>query len=70
MIELTKSDPDIWSSFLNSFSACQNSVIPFTAREYDQAGEYVNRELKVEGGLIGVSNNLNTRTKFMITALI
>ena len=65
MIELEKSDPDIWSSFLNGLSACQNSVIPFTAHGYDQAGEHVDRELKVEGGLLGVSNNLNARTRFM-----
>ena len=68
MVGLEKSDPALWNDFMNGLSACQNTPIPFTAHGYDQAGEHVNRELKVDGGLIGVSNNINARTRFLLTA--
>ena len=68
MVGLEKSDPNLWKDFMNGLSVCQSTPIPFTAHGYDQAGEHVNRELKVDGGLIGVSNNINARTRFLLTA--
>ena len=65
---LERSVPALWNDFMNGLSACQNTPIPFPSHGYDQAGEHVNRELKVDGGLIGVSNNINARTRFLLTA--
>ena len=41
------------------------SDIPFTP--VDHAGEQVNKILKINGGLVGISHNVNARDRFFLT---
>ena len=67
MYAIRETDPEIWTFLKEEFSV-QKSLIPFTAIGADHAGEQVNKVLKVEGGIIGISNNTNARLKFFLTA--
>ena len=46
----------------------QKSDIPFTAIGVDHADEQVNKILKINGGLVGISHNVNARDRFYLTA--
>ena len=70
MYSLETSDPVVWEAFSNGEFAVQKTKIPFVALGMDHAGEQVNKLLKINGGLIGVSKNVNARNRFMITAPI
>ena len=70
MYALEQSDPVIWEAFSNGEFAVQKTKIPFVALGMDHAGEQVNKILKIDGGLVGVSRNVNARNRFMITAPI
>ena len=70
MHALERSDPVVWKAFTNGEFAVQKTKIPFVALGMDHAGEQVNKLLKINGGLVGVSKNVNARNRFMITAPI
>jgi len=46
----------------------KNSCVPFCAVGPDNALEHVNRSMKVSGGLVGITLNPNTRTKYLLIA--
>ena len=46
----------------------QKSDITFTAVGVDHVEEQVNKILKINGGLIGISHNINARDRFILTA--
>ena len=55
MKALERSDPDIWTEFMNGNWVVNKSRIPFCAIRADHALEQVNRSMKVSGGLIGIT---------------
>ena len=44
------------------------SAIPFVSIGADHACEQINRIMKVQGGITGISNNPNARQRFFLTA--
>ena len=58
----------VWDAFEKGGFVVQNSDIPFTAISVDHAGEQVNKILKVNGGLVCISHNVNARDRFFLTA--
>ena len=44
--------------------ACKRLPFLLTALGIDHAGEQVNKMIKIEGGLTGVSRNENARTRY------
>ncbi|ESO99438.1 hypothetical protein LOTGIDRAFT_158523 [Lottia gigantea] len=70
MKSLEQSDPGIWNAFMNGEFSVKQNLIPFTSIGMDHAGEQENKIMKVEGGLIGISNNENERTRYFLVAPI
>ena len=68
MYALESSDPGIWEAFYEGEFSVQKTPIPFTALGMDHTGEQVNKIIKIEDGLTGVSRNENTRARYFITA--
>ena len=67
MYALESSDPGIWEAFYKGEFSVQKTPIPFTALGMDHTGEQVNKMIKIEGGLTGVSRNENARTLYNST---
>ena len=55
MYQLKETDGETWS-FLKINFCCRKSITPFTAIGVDHALEQINRELKVMGGIVGLSH--------------
>ena len=68
MYALESSDPLIWEAFNDGEFAVQTNEIPFTGIGMDHRGEQVNKVLKIEGGVVGISRNENARTRYMLNA--
>ena len=65
---LKSTAPQVWDAFKKGGFVVQKSDIPFTAIGVDHAGEQVNKILKINGGLVGISHNVNARDRFFLTA--
>ena len=65
MDSLPATDPDVFAEFLSgNWVVNKNSNIPFCALGADHALEHVNRSMKVQGGLVGITLNQTARNKF------
>ena len=70
MYALESSDPGIWEAFYKGEFTVQKTPIPFTALGMDHTGEQVNKIIKIEGGLPGVSRNENARARYFINSTL
>ena len=69
MKSLQNSDPDIYSEFEDgNWVVNKNSLVPFCALGADNALEHINRSMKVNGGLVGITLNPSARAKFFLIA--
>ena len=69
MYALKRTDPIVFEAFSDGEFAVQTNKIPFTIG-MDHRGEQVNKMLKIDGGIVGISRNENARTRFMLSAPI
>lgn len=65
MLMLKDENPRVWE-YLSTSWVVQKTQTPFTVIGCDHALERVNRKLKGEGGLIGITRNPSVRTKFFL----
>ena len=70
MQEVKTSDSEIWEYLGEGNLSVTKSKIPFTSIGVDHAGEQVNKILKSDGGLCGISSNENARTRLLLIAPI
>lgn len=70
MQEVKTSDSEIWEYLGEGNFSVTKSKIPFTSIGVDHAGEQVNKILKSDGGLCGISSNENARTRLLLIAPI
>lgn len=69
MASLEKSDPEVYKEFTNgNWVLNKNANVPFCAVGADTGLEYINRSMKVSGGLIGITLNEAARTKLFLIA--
>ena len=59
-----------WEMFMACNVCVQKSQSPHIAIGCDHAGEQVNKILRIEGGVVGISNNPKARMRFVLTAPI
>ena len=57
MRALESDEPEIWNAMRNGQLSVQKRKIPFTSIGVDHAGEQINKLIKVDGGLTGMSSN-------------
>lgn len=65
MHRLEKQNPCVWE-YLTKHWVVRKSQIAFTAIGCDHALEHVNRVLKGEGGLVGITRNASARTRHFL----
>ena len=65
MQDLRLKNPRVWM-YLEKHWVVRKSLVPFTSLGCDHALEQVNRVLKGDGGLVGITKNPSTRTKFFL----
>ena len=65
---LEEFDPEIWAEFMQGNWVVNKNTIPFCAIGADHALEQVNRMMKVGGGIVGITQNPSTLTKFFLGA--
>ena len=65
MQDLRLKNPRAWT-YLEKHWVVRKSLVSFTSLGCDHALEQVNRALKGDGGLVGITNNPSTRTKFFL----
>ena len=65
MQDLRLKNPRAWT-YLEKHWVVRKSLVPFTSLGCDHALEQVNRALKGDGGLVGITKNPSTRTKFFL----
>ena len=70
MHNLQNTDQIIWEAFLQGEFSVAKTSIPFTAFGVDHAGEQMNKVLKIEGGIVGISRNETASTRYFLTAPI
>ena len=69
MESLEHNDPLIHEEFMSgNWVVNKNDVVPFCAIGVDTALENVNRSLKVNGGLVGITLNPSARNKFFLVS--
>jgi hypothetical protein len=69
MDSLATSDPEVYAEFLaGNWVVNKNSSVPFCALGADHGLEHMNRSMKVNGGLVGITLNQTARTKFFLIA--
>ena len=68
MRALESDEPEIWNAMRNGQFSVQKRKIPFTSIGVDHAGERINKLIKVDGGLTGISSNENARARWMLIA--
>ena len=69
MESLGHKDPLIHEEFMSgNWVVNKNDVVPFCAIGVDTALENVNRSLKVNGGLVGITLNPSARNKFFLVS--
>ena len=67
MKSLKATDPDIETEFQNgNWKKKKKALISFWGLGVDNALEYVNRSMKVSGGLVGITLNPSARAKFFL----
>lgn len=67
MLEAT--DPEVYREFMDgNWVVNKNPNVAFCPLGADNALEQINRSMKVSGGLVGITLNPNTRTKFFLIA--
>ena len=65
-----KTDPVVWKAFCDGEFEVQVRPNPFVALGMDHKGEQINKQLKIDRGIIGISRNDNAKDRFMLTAPI
>ena len=68
MQELRTKHPQTWKELEEGNLSVSRSNISFVSIGADHACEHINRQLKMHGGLIGISNNANARQRFFMAA--
>ena len=69
MAALEKSNREIYQEFQHgNWVVNKNQSVPFCAIGADHALEQINRSMKVEGGLVGITLNTRARMKFFLVA--
>ncbi len=68
MHALKTEHPETWRELESGNISVTKSAIPFVSIGADHACEQINRLLKVNGGITGISNNPNARQRFFLTA--
>ena len=68
MHELKTKHPATWKELEDANLSVTKSEIPFVSMGSDHACEYLNRMMKVHTGLVGISNNSNTRQHFFLAS--
>ena len=65
MQDLRLKNPRAWT-YLDKHWIIRKSLVPVTSLGCDHALEQVNWALKGDGGLVGITKNPSTRTKFFL----
>ena len=68
MYALWESDPELWQEFSSGNWVVNKSQVASCALGADHALEQVNRWMKVAGGIVGITQNQNARTRFFLVA--
>ena len=69
MDSLPTTDPDIYAEFLSgNWVVNKNPSVPFCALGADHGLEHINRSMKINGGLVGITLNPAARSKFFLIA--
>ena len=68
MKDLQKSNMSIWLEFQQGNWDVNKSHLSFCALGADHALEQVNKWMKITGGLVGITQNENARTRFFLVA--
>jgi hypothetical protein len=69
MYQLERTDPKVWLQFLsNEFTVNTSNIIPFTRLGLDHAQEHVNKNLKGQGAISGITQIPATLLKFCMCA--
>ena len=69
MHQLLTTDPKVWLQFLsNDFKVNISNIIPFTRLVLDHSQEHVNKNLKGQGAVSGITQNPTTLLKFCMCA--
>lgn len=63
-------DPNIWQFFLEGYFSVQLNRIEGTAKGVDNARDQENKKLKIQGDLIGIPRQENSRNKFSLISLV
>ena len=66
--DLQETDPKTWNRFLAGEFALTKSAVPFTGIGIDQGQEFLNKLLKGEGGLRGITNKPTSLLKYCLCA--
>ena len=64
--EFKQNHPETWCELKNGNLSVTKTNIPFVPIGADHACEQLNRIMKVHSGLIGISNNANSRQRFFL----
>ena len=65
MYNLRTMYPDTWNERVGGSPSVSKNGVPFTSVGADHACEHLNRQMKVKSGLVGISNNINARQRFL-----
>ena len=69
MNQIQIKDPEVWNEFMEgNWVVNKNGSVSFCAIGADHALEQVNRTMKVTGGLVGITQNHNARSKFFLVS--
>ena len=68
MRELKEKHPANWRSLEEGDISVTKSDVTFVSIGADHACEQINREMKVQSGLVGISNNSNARQRFFLAS--
>jgi hypothetical protein len=61
-------DPQLWDTFIDGNLVFNKSDLQFVALGADQACEQLNKWMKQDGGVVGISSKENARQKFFLIA--
>ena len=68
MCELKEKHPATWRSLEEGDISVTKSDVTFVSIGADHACEQIHREMKVQSGLLGISNNSNARQRFFLAS--
>ena len=69
MRDLRTTYPDTWNELVGGSLSVSKNGIPFTCVGADHACEHLNQQMKVNSGLVGISNNANAKQVFFAGSL-